>query len=521
MTRSRLIKTGVVAFFAGVTLATFSTDAAMQGMVMFLAGAAGILPWRRYGVVRTVLIIAAFFAVGIIRYLSAVPGFGSEDVAFYRDMEGIVVLEGVVAGEPDVRSDSTYYVVGARKLEAGGVHVAVRGNVLVKMSRYPGFVYGDGLRLKGRLQSPPVIEGFTYGEGLAKNGIWTVMYRPAVSGTAKAAAVDGWTAVLGLKGLISARTREVFAEPAAAIAAGVLLGLRSSIPSETMEDFNATGLTHILAISGYNITLIISIFGLLLGKSGRKSRFWFSTAGVVFFVLITGMSASVIRAAVMGWFTLLSGFSGRKSSGVQTLLLSGAAMVAVNPRILLYDMSFQLSFLATLGILLYVPILEEKAGFLRKVPAFARESLTVTLAAQVFTVPLMLWRFGRLSLISPLTNIVFLPLIPAIMLFSAAGIVSSFLIPPAADVIAAANWVLCRILVDGVGFAAALPFASLKTEDFPVWAVFAYYALSLGFAIFFRRPRSARYSLPHPVPACARLSSCRPETRTTRPLPLS
>jgi len=518
--KNTIVKIALSAFFAGIVLCTFWPSYALPLVSISVLAAMAVFK-KRGAAGRVVFYVLLALAAGILRYYVAMPVFNPADVAFYNDMAGAVTLEGTIVAEPDVRADCAYYVLGAERLGTGGYVLNVNGNVLIKLARYPVLAFGEKLKLKGKLQNPPVFEGFTYAEGLAKNGIWSVMYRPLIIGRAAGTSVDGWTAVLGLKGIISSRMKEIFPEPAAGIAAGVLLGLRSSISTSTMDDFNATGLTHILAISGYNITLIISIFGFFLGRSGRRSRFAFSSVGIIFFVLLTGMSASVIRAAVMGWFVLLALFSGRRSSGVQTLLLSAAAMIAVNPRILLYDMSFQLSFLATLGILLYVPVLEEKAVFLEKVPAFARESLTVTLAAQVFTVPLMLWRFGRLSLIAPLTNILFLPLIPEIMLFSAAAIVSSFMWLPVTGLLSASTWALSKLLVEGVGFAADLPFASLKTEDFPVWAVFGYYAVALAAAIVLRKPRLARYSVPPSVPPCGTVSSHRREKRMTRPELLS
>ena len=521
MANNRILKIAVVMFFGGVALCALFPYFALSVAAFLVPISVFCLLKRKGPFFGIALIFVLALICGVLRYFVAIPQFGPADAAFYNDLEGAVYLEGMIAAEPDVRSDSIYYVLGAKSIEVDGLSFEVTGNVLVKMSRYPEYFYGDRLKLRGRLQSPPVFEGFSYADGLAKNGIWAVMYRPYVVLRVEFGRIDGWVAVFGLKDIISSRIKDVFPEPGAAISAGVLLGARSSIPVKMMDDFNATGLTHILAISGYNITLIISIFGFLLGKSGRRSRFLFSTGGILFFVLLTGMSASVIRAAVMGWFVLLALFSGRKSSGVQTLLLSAAAMILVNPRILLFDMSFQLSFLATLGILLFVPIFEERVSFFKKVPAFARESLTVTLAAQVFTMPLMLWRFGRLSLISPLTNILFLPLIPAIMLFSAAGIASSFLFLPFTGLFSALTWVLCRLLADGVGFAADLPFASLKTEDFPAWAVFTYYVAALCAAIFFHKPRLARYSLPGSVPPCTRLASFQSGKRMKQLLCLS
>jgi competence protein ComEC len=494
MRRSLYVRTGLISFLAGIAAGAFVVHGIFLLMCIgfLLAGFAG---WKvLHGIRRIILVVGlAAFLAGTGRFLVSVPVFGPADIAFYRDTNVMLTVEGMVGAEPDVRPDFIYLVLGAEKIYYSQSVITVRGNLLLKLQRYPQYVYGDRLKVSGRVVSPPVLEGFSYADRLAKDGIYAVMYRPAVAVLKRGILPDGWDAVFGLKSFISARINEVFSEPAASLTAGVLLGLRRSIPADVNDSFNRTGLTHILAISGYNITLLISVFGMFLKQAVRRTRFWGSLGGIMVFVLLTGMSASVIRAAVMGGLVLLSLFCGRKSSGVQALIVSAALMSLVNPRILLFDMSFQLSFLATLGILLFMPVIEERVVFLKKLPAWMGEGLGVTLAAQVFTTPLILYSFGRVSLISPLTNIVFLPLIPFIMFFSFFAIVSSLLWLPVTALLAGITWVLCMVLVCGVGAAADLPLASLDIKNFPLWAMLGSFGLAAAARIILsRKPRSGR-----------------------------
>jgi competence protein ComEC len=299
-----------------------------------------------------------------------------------------------------------------------------------------------------------------------------------------------WGVIYEFKNLINNRINVLFTEPAASLVSGLLLGIPRNIPAEVINNFNRTGLTHIVAISGYNITLIISVFGIFLKPFGRRSRFWLSMGGIFIFVILTGMSSSVIRAAIMGALVLVSLISGRRSSGIHSLLISAAVMSLANPRILLFDISFQLSFLATLGILLFMPMVTPYFEKFKKFGRYIFEALAVTLSAQVFTVPLILFRYGLISVIAPLTNLIFLPLVPLIMFFAFLAIIVSVLIPYLTIIISGIAFILCELLIKGVKFFAELPMASLNITSFSIWMMIVYYAAVLIAFILFRRPRS-------------------------------
>lgn len=408
---------------------------------------------------RFLLVALLAFFLGILRFSLALPHFTTTDIAFYRDVKMDLTIQGFIVDEVDLRSDRQYLVLEVQRLFYENQWLTVHGLLLLKAQRYPQFHYGDELQVSGPLISPPSFEKFSYADALAKEDIYVVCYKPKIRLLSPGRGHFFWTAVFGLKDLLSQRINELFTEPEASLVAGLLMGLRRAIPAEVLDDFSRAGLTHILAISGYNITLMITLFGLLFCRFGRRFRFFGVLSGIWLFLLFTGFSASVIRAAWMGFFTILAIVLGRKNNGLISLLLSGAVMILLNPRILMFDLSFQLSFLATLGLIMIVPFWQK---YFSKLPPFLSEGLAVTLAAQVFTTPLIISVFGRFSLISPLANILFLPLIPLIMLFSFVGVLVSFIFPPFAIVLNAIAWLLLKILIGGVTVVANIPFASIE-----------------------------------------------------------
>ena len=267
--------------------------------------------------------------------------------------------------------------------------------------------------------------------------------------------------------------------PAAALVEGVLVGEQKGLGDDVAADFSVAGLTHILAISGYNITLVINIMALLLKTGGRRLRFYITLLALFVFAAITGFSASVIRASLMGGFVTMALFAGRRADSVNVLLFSALMMVFFNPLIVFYDVSFQLSFLSTLGLILMSPLWKKVARYL---PPLIGEDLAVTLSAQIFTTPIILYNFSQLSLVAPVTNIIFLPLIPLIMASGFLAVVLFLLMPlfPVYLIVSTLCWLLCRLLLDGVHLFASLPLASIKIINFDLWWLCFYYAFLLA-----------------------------------------
>ena len=280
---------------------------------------------------------------------------------------------------------------------------------------------------------------------------------------------------------------QIFQEPEASVVSGLLFGEKTAIAKDVILNFNRSGLSHILAISGFNITIIINLLAVLLKYVPRRARFWLTLMVIGLFSLLTGATASVLRAAFMGAIVLLAMQLGRKGSTINALLITAAVLVFIEPTILIHDVSFQLSFLATLGLVTFSEEIEAKLMFM---PEFFRADLAVTLSAQLFTLPITAFNFGIFSLISPLANIVVLPFVPLMMLTSFLAFLSYFFIPFLSWIFILPTAILIRGMLLAADFFANLPFAYIQINKWSGLEVFAYYfALGLFISVYKRKSK--------------------------------
>lgn len=328
-----------------------------------------------------------------------------------------VELSGPIVAEIDRRQDHQKITV-----------LTDYGRVLVKLPPYEDFEFGDWVEISGLLEAPSQdIEGFNYAHYLARYRVWWVMNRAHVMVVERGPPSVRRT-LYQFKSRLETRLNELYMEPEASFVAGLLLGSRKGMPEDLALAFQQVGLTHIVAISGYNISLVIAGTFLFFSFLPLKWRVWVSSGAILLFVVLVGGSAAVVRAGIMGSLTLWALFTGRKSQVFFALLWSAVIMVAANPYVLLYDVGFQLSFASTLGLLLFVPMLERLCPKWEKGKVL-KEAFLLTVAAQITTTPLMLFHFGRISWISPLANVLVAPFLAPAMMF---GALSLFFGPPVA-----------------------------------------------------------------------------------------
>ncbi len=267
------------------------------------------------------------------------------------------------------------------------------------------------------------------------------------------------------------------ASPASDLLAGLLVGAHGSFSDKLKDTFRKAGLSHIVAISGYNISLIISGLWVLLRKAGvaRKQGTIILLAGTALFVLLTGASSSAVRAAVMGGLVVIAGAWGRPSQASHALLAAMVVMVAVDPSILLFGVGFQLSCLATAGLIYLAPLL---ASYVRKVPELfgIKEICVQTISATICTIPLLAYVFQGFSAVGILANSVVVPLIPLIMgagfAWTALALCSLGLnslsvsfIQPLVDALAVPVSALLFFVVSAASFFSSLPFSYGRLED--------------------------------------------------------
>ena len=402
---------------------------------------------RRRPAARIAAVLLAFCLLGAWRYhahpFTACPT--PEDLAFYNGDEKNAVwtaVEGVVADYPDVRDVRTFYRVRAATVEVDGAERPTTGDLLVEAARFPGYAYGDRLRVTGQLQVPPILDDFDYRRYLAQRGIYSLMRRATIDRVAQNQGSPFWALLYRLKARGSALLDRVLPEPAAALANGMLLGIESGIPEDVSDAFKATGTTHVIVISGSNIALLSGV--LMAGLSqvlGKRRAAFPAIAGIALYVLLVGADAAALRAGLMGILFILAIYLGRRSTAYVSLCASALFMTLFNP-LTLWDIGFQLSFMATLGLILFTPAIEGQFERLlarrlaqdrtRRVMSVLNDALIVTLAAQVTTLPVIVYYFGRVSLISLVTNFFILPAQPPIMTGGMATLVAGLVWEPLA-----------------------------------------------------------------------------------------
>lgn len=435
--------------------------------------------------IRTGALMVLFFCIGVARVDFAKADLLADPFIAARDSEGS--FEGTIISEIDRGSSAQRFVIRAD----GGVY---DGRVVTaKTFSYPRYYYGDALRVRCTLAKPFADESFSYENYLKRFGVTTVCQRPDIERIASGRGNGVLSVLYGFKDTIQMHLRTVVGEPHASLLAGIIIGVRSSISEELQEAFSRAGLTHIVAISGFNIAIIIGSMGMLARflPLGRRGRFFVLLGGIIVFILFTGFSSASVRAALMGSCALLATTVGRRSGALNGLLLASAMMIVVSPYILLYDAGFHLSFLATLGMI-YGPDLVGRFFLWIPKRGGIRELTVQNFSALLFTTLYTAYNFGKISFIAPLANILVVPFIPIVMAYGAFVMLAALLLVPlggwAVSVVQAIAWPLVVVLMFMEGAArwcASFPWAAM-TVDMKGWGVWAV-LLGHGILVLFVR----------------------------------
>lgn len=467
-----------------------------QGAVVISLSALGTgLVWRRQRAFFVTGTCLAAILLGQIRYQTALPAQGPASLSFYNGI-GNLETQGWVSAEPDVRDRTINLRIEVSGVKVEGDWRQVRGTALAVVPRYPKHGYGEVLRLTGKLEAPEPFTGFDYPSYLARQGVYSTMAFPRVEVLQGRSGLAPWGWLLSLKERLAGNLAAVLPEPQASLAQGILLGLRASIPKDLMEAFNRSGTTHIIVISGHNLTLLAGYL-LRAGQPllGRRRALWLSLVAISLYTLLVGAQPPVLRAAVMAAIFILGAHLGRQRDATIALALAAAAMAAFQP-LLLWDVSFQLSFAATAGLIWVAPPLQEwlqrlwppPSGKLQastvKAHGYLVESLSVTAATTAAVLPLLLVNFQRLPLVAPLVNLLVLPALPGIMLAGALAAGLGFL-GPLGQAVGWVAWPFLAYMAGSVKLLGGLPLAALDVPGFQPGLALAYYSL-LGLALLWR-----------------------------------
>lgn len=404
-----------------------------------------------------VVLLAALF-IGAARIAFHTPEAANGHVAGLNE-QGRYRIVGVIAAPPELREQSSLLRVEAETAAAlddsgrPGEAYAVRGLVMVVLPPNTSWKYGDRLALDGSPVTPPGAgeEGeFSYREYLARQGIYSYLKFPRVRRLDKDAGNPLLAVIYGVREWSYNQIYRLFPAPEAPLLAGILLGMDDDMPPDLAKAYRDTGTAHVIAISGANIAVLVGIFFSLFGRI--FSRWWatiLSILAIGIYTVLVGAMPSVVRAAIMGCLSLLAHQIGRRSAGLNTLFISGAAMCLHHP-LMPWDASFQLSFSATAGLILYGErfqngfqrLLERRltSAAAQRIAGPVGEYVLLTLAAQLMTLPVILYHFQRLSLSSLLINPLILPAQPPVMVLSGLAVLAAAVSDPLARLLAALAW---------------------------------------------------------------------------------
>ncbi len=344
-----------------------------------------------------------------------------------------------------------------------------KGTAFLYVGRYEDYKYGDILEVDGNFRKP----SSEYKSYFKKDGVYHTSFYPQIEKIGEDSLL--WRkATISLRDKMKSNLRRSVPSPQVSLLEAMVLGDRSSFTPDIRDRLSISGTYHITAISGMHIVIISAILFYIfsfLGISRRWSAL-FSLLGIIFFIFFVGAPVSAIRAGIMAGLLLLSYAFYRRARSFRTICFAATAMLALNPLLLSYDLGFQLSFLAVLGIIYFQPkikeIIEEKNAFLKEKETLCN-LLSVTLAAQMFVFPLILYNFGHIPVFSVFANILIVPLLPFIMIFGIFTAITGLL------VFSFPVYLLLSFVLFVISLISSLPFAALTFHGISVYFPFLLY----------------------------------------------
>lgn len=318
-----------------------------------------------------------------------------------------IAFSGVIASDPVVNS-------GAQQITLS-ITEPFNADVLLTVRAYPRFAYGDVVNGTGTIVK---VDDAGYAHYLEKERIRGTMKYPTLESTGENNSSHIMSALLAVKHAIMRAYSDTLPPQEAVFMGGLTIGARGSFSAELKDAMQKSGTTHLVALSGYNITILVAVaLGIFLLFFPRRISFVLATLVIIAFVIMTGAEASVVRAGIVGFLVLLARDIGRAHDFRNVILCAAVLMVLANPKVLAFDAGFQLSFLALIGIVYLRPALMKIFGMKEEDTSFLswKDNMLTTSAAQLATLPILITNFGIISPVSVISNIAILELVPTTM----------------------------------------------------------------------------------------------------------
>lgn len=417
---------------------------------------------------KEIFIILVLLSIAVVRFYFFLPVPPD-----YTSVVGKKVsLTGIVVEAPDERAYSTRLVVNP---------TGQKTNILVVASKESGVSYGDEVTASGVLETPENFmttsgKEFNYERYLANQDVYYLVKNASVEIHSHDNASMIQAHLYKLRDLFIKNIGRSIAPPENYLADGLILGSRGGFDESMRTEFITTGTIHIIALSGYNVTIVaestMKILGIFLSET-----IGIISGGIiiVIFILLAGASSTAIRAGIMAIIALFARLTGRTYDAGRALVVAAVLMIVYDARVVT-DISFQLSFIATFGVLFITPKVVRWVQFL-PLKFGLRELVATTIAATLAVLPILLHSTGILSLVSLPANILILPFIPVTMFMSFIVGLSGFISPVIAYPFAYLAHILLSYILSVIHFFASLSFASVTITSFPLLITLVLYGL--------------------------------------------
>ncbi|MEK7519507.1 MAG: ComEC/Rec2 family competence protein [Patescibacteria group bacterium] len=502
MTVSKAFLYFCLSFIGGIFLNSFSSMPQFLILAFLITGILLIFIFLPIGGIKNSLdnknlvvvgFCLLFLVLGIWRHLT------SESKVIYPKEEKDIIFVGIITAEPDIRDNNTKLII--KPVENEGQKIA--GKVLVTVNSYPEYQYGDKLKIKGNLKIPLEFEDFNYKNYLAKDGIYSVIYWPDIELISKNEGNFVLAKIFQFKNTLRESLYQSLSPPQSSLLVAMIFGDQRRMSEDLRNKLNVTGLRHITAVSGMNVTILTGILMTFLISLGlwRQQAFYFTLVLILVYMIMTGLQASIVRAGIMGFLFLWAQYLGRQNLSTRAVVFAGALMLIFNPQLLTLDVGFQLSFLAVMGIIHFHPFIRNFFitppsqswgklkywfyaaphyffSFLLLKNRILQEILAMTLSAQIFTLPILIYNFGYISQISPLTNILVVPLLPLLMILGLISAISGIIWKFLGFILSFPSWFLLTYLLKIVDFFSQ-PWALRTIENVHwLWLIIYYIVLA-------------------------------------------
>lgn len=427
--------------------------------------------------ITTLILLALFMVSSMGAYIRSTHQQAPQyDPILDSYIDTQATLSGYIRSHPEIRERDQRFILETDH--------TIPSKVLVTTTTHESLRPGMYITATGRLRIPEAFitdtgRIFHYDRFLAKDDIYFTMSFAHIENVSESSlppiAHSAWHSKQHLLSVLD----RTYSSPGSELLGGMLLGERSRLSDSIQEQFRIAGVVHIIVLSGFHVTIVsLSVFWILRSFLPQKTALILSIAGILFFIAMVGATSTIIRASSMAIVAILARIFGQSHNGLRGLMMVGGGMTMHNTRILLWDTSFQLSFLATLGLIIFADPIEK---YLKQfhMPALLgiRETLVATISAQIMVTPLILYSMGTFSIIAPLANILIVPWTIFIMIGGGVSLIIGGSIPFIGLLVAIPVQVLLSLQLFLADKLSSLSFASITLPPIPLWGIMGIYAI--------------------------------------------